>query len=532
MTNMTKSLHQVLIGGRWRDATANGSFRATNPQTRELLVEEYPVSSWEDCNAALDAAAAAFEALRKLPGERIADFLNRQAERIEARVDEIVEQAHKETALPILPRLKEVELPRTTNQLRQAAAADCDASWRMPTIDTKTNIRSYLAPLGPVAVFGPNNFPLAFNGVSGGDYAAAIAAGNPVIAKAHPLHPGTSRLLAEETHHALEDTDMPSGMVQLLYRVQPKDGERLVADPRIGATGFTGSRAAGMRLKSAADLAGKPIYVELSSINPVIVLPGAIEERIDQIAAEFATSCLMAAGQFCTNPGLVILLAGKQSDQLIAEIVRNFEIAPTGIFLSAQVERSLQSSLSVLRENGAELMTGGTLAQQSGFGHSNTLLRITGQQFLDAPSVFQTEAFGNASLLVVARDLSEVAQIVASLEGNLTGSIYSHSNGREDDSYHLIAGALRQRVGRLLNDKMPTGVALSPAMNHGGPFPATGHPHFTAVGIPAALRRFTMLQCFDNVRPHRLPQILRDKNPTRESWRLIDGSLTQGDVVP
>ena len=182
---------------------------------------------------------------RATDGAQIGRFLDRAAERIEARRDEIVPLAHLETALPISPRLADVELPRTTDQLRQAAAAARDGSWALPTIDVKANIRSCLAPIGPVCVFGPNNFPLAFNGICGGDFAAAIAAGNPVIAKGHPSHPGTTRLLAEEVRAAAGETGMPTGTVQLLYRLGRADGLRLVADPRIGATGFTGSRRAG-----------------------------------------------------------------------------------------------------------------------------------------------------------------------------------------------------------------------------------------------------------------------------------------------
>ena len=178
--------------------------------------------------------------------------------------------------LPGAPRLKDVELPRTTSQLRQAAAAAREGSWALPTIDTKLNIRSCLASIGPVWVFGPNNFPFAFNSVAGGDFAAAIAAGNPVIAKANTSHPGTTRRVAELAQQAAEKTEMPSGTVQLIYRTSHADGLRLVADARTGATGYTGSRHAGLALKAAADAAGKPIYLELSSINPVVILPGAI----------------------------------------------------------------------------------------------------------------------------------------------------------------------------------------------------------------------------------------------------------------
>jgi NADP-dependent aldehyde dehydrogenase len=278
------SLQNVLIAGRWRPAKAASTFRAENPATRESMPDEYPVSSWQDCDEALSAAAAAFDDLRRLPSERLAAFLDAFAGRIEARKDEIVRMANLETALPASPRLEGNELPRTTSQLRQAAAAAREGSWATPTIDVKNNIRSQLAGIGPVAVFGPNNFPLAFNSASGGDFAAAIAAGCPVIAKANSSHPGTTRLLAEEAFAVVQATGLPPATVQLLYRTSHADGERLVADPRLGATGYTGSRSAGLALKGAADKAGKPIYLELSSVNPVVILPGALDERLDDIA--------------------------------------------------------------------------------------------------------------------------------------------------------------------------------------------------------------------------------------------------------
>jgi NADP-dependent aldehyde dehydrogenase len=400
----------------------------------------------------------------------------------------------------------------------------------MPTIDTKPNIRSCLAPLGSVCVFGPNNFPFAFGSISGGDFAAAIAAGNPVIAKANTSHPGTTRLFAEEAQAAAEETGLPPGTVQLLYRISHADGERLVADPRVGATAYTGSRSGGLKLKVAADQAGKPIYLELSSINPVVVLPGALRERADKIADEFTTSCLMGTGQFCTNPGLVLLIAGPATEAFIGSLVARFKAAPVGTLLSQGVARSLADSIERLRGAGADVAAGGTAGGGRGHSYANSLLRVSGRQFLDQPQALQTEAFGNASLLVVAETADELGRALDHLEGNLTGCIYSDTAGGDDPLYQQIAPRLSSKVGRLLNDKMPTGVAVSPAMNHGGPYPATGHPGFTAVGIPASLRRFAMLQCFDNVRPHRLPPALQDKNPTGKLWRFIDGRWTQEDV--
>jgi 2,5-dioxopentanoate dehydrogenase len=522
--------HPVLIAGQWRPAKATGTFRAENPATGEALPDEYPVSGWEDVDAALTAASAAMPEMRATPPERLAQFLTRFAERIEARAEEIVTEAHHETGLARAPRLAEVELPRTTGQLRQAARAAVEGSWALPTIDTKLNIRSYLAALGPVWVFGPNNFPFAFNSAAGGDFAAAIAAGNPVIAKANSSHPGTTRLLAEEAAAAVNDSGMPKACVQLLYRTGHADGERLVADPRTGAVAYTGSRSAGLKLKAAADAAGKPIYVELSSVNPVVILPGALAERGDKIADEFAGSCLLGAGQFCTNPGLVILIAGEGAERFIGNVKQRFEAAAVTPLLSSAVAKSLSASMKVLQDAGASVVTGGAPAAGPGYRFANTLLRVDGSRFVAEPERLQTEAFGNATVLVVAKDAAEAGAVLDSLEGNLTGSFYTDTKGADESLHDVLAPRLRPRVGRLLNDKMPTGVAVSPAMHHGGPFPSTGHPGFTAVGIPASMRRFGMLQCFDAVRSSRLPEALRDKNPNGKMWRLVDGSWSQGDV--
>ena len=524
------ALQPVLIAGQWRSARSTGSFRAENPATGETLPEEFPISAWSDCDEALQAATEAARLLRADLGESRVKFLIRFAARIEARAAELVELAHRESGLAKSPRLAAVELPRTTDQLRQAAGAAREGTWALPTLDTKLNIRSCLAPIGPVWVFGPNNFPFAFNSAAGGDFAAALAAGNPVIAKANTSHPGTTRLLAEEAHAALAESGLPPASVQLIYRTSHADGERLVSDPRTGSTGYTGSRAAGLRLKAAADAAGKPIYLELSSVNPVLILPGALAARGAKLAEEFAGSCLLGSGQFCTCPSLVVLMAGEAAEQFVAAVQARFEAAPVAPLLSSGVARALAASVQTWRTGGAQVVTGGAAAAAPGYRFANTLLRVNGDEFLQHSEALQTEAFGNAALLVIARDAAQAGAIVGRLEGSLTGCVYSDPAGADDALYQDLEPELRRRVGRLLNDKMPTGVAVSPAMNHGGPYPATGHPGFTAVGIPASLRRFGVLQCYDQVRAERLPPILRDRNPPGTAWRLIDGAWTQRDV--
>jgi NADP-dependent aldehyde dehydrogenase len=291
---------------------------------------------------------------------------------------------------------------------------------------------------------------------------------------------------------------LPSGTVQLIYRMSGPDGLTLMRDRRLAAVGFTGSKAAGLRIKQACDEAGKPAYLEMSSVNPVIFLPGAIRERSAELAQEFATSCLMGAGQFCTNPGLVILVAGAETDAFVADVRARFEAAPAGTLLSPQVRDALLAAVGAVRAAGATLLTGGAPVAGGRVAVENTLLSVTGTRFLAEPEGLQ--------------------------------SIYTSRAGDDDVAYRRIAPLLRRKVGRLLNDKMPTGVAVSPAMNHGGPFPATGHPGFTAVGIPASLRRFSGLECYDAVRPDRLPTALQDANPTG-TWRLVDGRWTTAAVT-
>ena len=527
------SLQPVLIAGKWRESKNPPSeFTAYNPATKSPLPERYPASNLEEVEEALKAGQEAVAALRSIPKENIARFLEIFADKIEARADDLSQLANIETALPVEPRLRSGELPRTTNQLRQAADAARDGSWSHATIDTATNIRSKLGPLGgPVVVFGPNNFPFAFNSAAGGDFAAAIAAGNPVIAKSNTSHPGTTKLFAELAFEAVQESGLPSCMVQLIYRTPPDVGLKLVSHPLVGATGFTGSQWAGLQLKAAADKAGKPIYLEMSSVNPVFVLPGALTERSSDIANELYSSCSLGAGQFCTNPGIAVVPEGDAGDAFLSEVKGFFEANSAQTLLGSSGQRSIAEGVKVLKENGAEVVTGGEQLDGPGFAYANTLLRVSGEKFVENPHALQTEAFGTVNLMVFAKDTEQMAQIAGQMEGNLTGSLYTHTQGDDDALYDQVEPVLREKVGRLLNDKMPTGVAVVPSMNHGGPFPATGHPGFTAVGIPASIVRFAALHSYDNVRPHRLPDDLQDKNPNGKMWRMIDGQWSQADVT-
>ena len=526
-------LEPVLINGEWRQSEhPAGQFQAVDPATKAASREIFPVSSSDEMERACQAAGEAVAALRVVAPERIASFLDDYAAKIEDRCEALVDIAARETGLPATPRLRQVELPRAVNQLRQGAAAARDRSWCHATIDTKVNIRSKYGPLGgAIVVFGPNNFPFAFNSIAGGDFVAAVAAGNPVIGKANTGHPGTSKMLAELAFDAAAAAGLPPAMIQLIYRTPPDVGLRLVSHAGVAATGFTGSKEAGLRLKDAADKAGKPIYLEMSSTNPVFLLPGALAERLPAIAGELYDSCALGAGQFCTRPGITVVVESEKAAAFLAEAAGRFDKGTPGTLLGPGAPPRIAEGIGALVAHGATTIAGGREIDGPRYAFSNTLLQASGDAFLAHPHALQTEAFGTVNLIIVAEDADQMIAIAANLEGNLTGSIYSDASGGDDELYARVEAVLRHKVGRLLNDKMPTGVAVTPAMNHGGPFPATGHPGFTAVGIPASLLRFAALHCYDNVRPHRLPPELADKNPTGRMWRLIDGEWSQQDVA-
>ncbi|MCX6565245.1 MAG: aldehyde dehydrogenase family protein [Candidatus Aminicenantes bacterium] len=522
----------ILINGSWRPARALETFTAFDPSSGRPLPGVYPVSSFADADEAVGAGRKAAGDLALVSSAVLADFFDLFARGILDRGDELVETAHRETALPAEQRLRTSELPRTTGQLHQAAESVRDGSWRQATIDTKFNIRSVREPLGgPVVVFGPNNFPFAFNASAGGDFAAALAAGNPVIAKGHPSHPGTTRLFAEIARDCLEETGLPRASVQLLYHLKPEDGLRLVAHPGIGATAFTGSRQAGLTLKQSADSAGRLIYLEMSSLNPVFLLPDAVRERGLEIAAELFSSCSLAAGQFCTKPGLTALLDNDDGRAFVSAVVKHFQSPPSGFLFSRNGREAVEAAVENIRRLGAELLAGGKLVLEPGYRFENTLFRISGERFLRNAGELQVEAFGTVLLLVCAESEDVLLHVAESLEGNLGIGIYSGSAGGRDEAiYDRLAPILRLKTGRLLNDKMPTGLAVVPSMVHGGPYPAAGHPGFTSVGIPPSFLRFTALRCYDNVRPDHLPPVLRDPNPTGRMWRLVDGEWTREDV--
>lgn len=517
----------ILVAGTWRPPSLAGSYRAVDPATGSDRETVWPVSDWRDVDEALDAATVAARELAALPGRRLAEFLERYAARLEARAADLVAAAHAETGLAVKPRLADVEMPRTLDQLRQAAASAREGTWRMAMIDHAKNIRAFATGLGPVVVFPPANFPFAYGAVTGGDFAAAIAAGNPVIAKAHPGHPSVSLLAAEEAVAALADTGLPPATVQLVHGLEPAVGERLVADPRVGATGFTGSQAAGEKLFRAASAAGRVIWVEMGSVNPVVLLPGALAERGPAIADELTASVTGSAGQFCTKPGVVFLVGDAAGRGFLQTLAGTFAaIGPQVLLGPAGCDR-LVASIRGLERAGARILAG--VADAAGPArHVPVLLEVSGQELLARPDALVVEAFGNATMLVVCASLDELERAVACVHGSLGASLYAAKDGGDDAAFAAVVPLLVDRAGRIIENRMPTGLAVVPSMQHGGPWPSAGPPFFSAVGFPWTMLRFARRVCCDGWTERRLPEIVRDAPPEGRPWRYVDHAWTRG----
>ena len=493
---------RVLIAGAWRPATAVDTYRAIDPTSGGQRDAVWPVSGWADVEQALDAAIQAATELGQLPPATIAQFLERYAARLEARGAELVALAHAETGLAVKPRLADHELPRMLDQLRQAAAAAREETWRMATIDSARNIRAAAFGLGPVVVFPPANFPLAYGAVTGGDFAAAIA--------------------GEEAAEAVREAGLPAATIQLLHGLSPADGERLVADARVGGTGFTGSQEAGQKLFAAAAAAGRVIWVEMGSINPVVLLPGAIAERGAEIAEQLAASVTGSAGQVCIKPSVVFFVEDLAAQACVADLQDRFAAVGGQVLLGPSGRDRLAAAVGQLQASGARIATGGTVGPGR-CEFAATLLEVTAAELLAKPAAFLVEAFGNATLLVRCGSAAELVQALATLEGALAAAVYLAHDGGDDDLAALVVPRLVRLAGRIVENRMTTGMAVSPAMQHGGPWPSAAPPFFSAVGIPWSILRFARRICFDGWSQQRLPECLRDAPPAGRPWRFVDG---------
>jgi len=526
------SLHgRNLLGGVPLD-TAGHPFHATSPLTGETLEPAFLEASHAEVDRALALAEDAFGIYRKTPAEARAVFLETIAEEILAIGDALLQRAHQESGLP-LDRLTG-ERGRTVGQLRLFAGVVREGSWVDARIDPalparqplpRPDLRRMLVPLGPVAVFGASNFPLAFS-VAGGDTASALAAGNPVIVKAHPAHPGASEMVGGAIVRAVERCGLPAGVFSMLHGCGAEVGQALVRHPLLRAVGFTGSHGAGRALFDAANARPDPIpvFAEMSSVNPLFILPGALRERKAAIVEGLKNSVTMGVGQFCTKPGLVFAFGGEDLEEFGASFGAAIRAAKPGTMLHAGILNAYHGKLDGLdRIPGVvNLAVSETPAEDAQTQGEPAAYATDAATFFRHPELHQ-EVFGPCTLIVDAGSFANMVTIAHRLEGQLTATL--HATEEDLAEAHDLIAALERKAGRLLLGGFPTGVEVCHAMHHGGPYPATTDQRFTSVGT-AAILRFARPVCFQNFPSNLLPPELQDENP-RGLMRLVDGKLTR-----
>jgi 2,5-dioxopentanoate dehydrogenase len=504
----------IMIG--LRDVRRRETFRAVNATTGDALPQAFGESAIADVAEACALAASATSTFSRLVPVERAVFLDAIADAILAIGDLLIETAMDETGLPRL-RL-ESERGRTIGQLRMFAAEVRDGYWLDVTIDPalpertppRPDLRRLNIAVGPVAVFGASNFPLAFS-VAGGDTASALAAGCPVVVKGHPAHPGTGELVARAIRKAVSDCGLPAGVFSFLPGTSHQLGAALVADSHIKAVGFTGSRTGGLALVEVAArrLEPIPVYAEMSSINPVLLLPGALALRAETIATAFAASLTMGSGQFCTNPGVIIAVAGTDLERFISVAGAALDATISSVMLTTDIHAACQRGVSALDRHMA------TVRVSDGGG---ALFRTDARAFL-ADHTLGEEVFGAASLIVACNDMTEMVEVVRALEGQLTATL--HLEGADMASAAELLPLLQEKAGRVLTNGWPTGVEVCAAMVHGGPFPATSDVRTTSVGT-LAMMRFLRPTCLQDVPDMLLPPPLQPANPWNVP-RRIDG---------
>ncbi|MGW0588499.1 aldehyde dehydrogenase (NADP(+)) [Streptosporangium sp. NPDC002607] len=500
------------------------TFRATSPLTGEKG-PSIPETTAAQVTASVAAATDAYRVLRTWPPSRLAALLNAVADAFEHRSHEIVAAAHLETGLAV-PAL-EGESVRTIGQLRMFSRLVLTGRHLEATIDhadpgarpPRPDLRRMNVPVGPVAVFEASNFPLAF-GVAGGDTASALAAGCPVVVKGHPLHPVTSTLCAEVVHAALRDVAAPPGTFSLLQGGSHAVARQLVTEPGIKAVGFTGSTGGGRALHDLAAARPEPIpvYAEMGSVNPLVIFESALRVRGARIATELAGSLLTRAGQMCTSPGLLFVPEGEPGDALVAALRRELLAGGRGPMLSAGMAESLTSALEeACATPGVRLAAGGH--RLSAVELENTLVIADADAFFAGPHL-REEHFGPASVVVRFGPPAELLSMLDLLPGSLTFTIHAEP----EDALAPVVALAADRAGRIVWNDYPTGVAVTEAMHHGGPYPATSSAAHTSVG-PAAIRRFLRPVSYQNTPEAVLPAALRELNPLGLP-RLVDSEWT------
>jgi acyl-CoA reductase-like NAD-dependent aldehyde dehydrogenase len=527
---MKKELH--IIGFDY-SGLGEETFYSYNPVTVSNNAYLFYKVTDDEINQAVEKASSAFQIYRKKSGAEKADFLTSIAEELLNTGDELVTVCCNETGLPAA-RI-EGERMRTVNQLKMFAALLKEGSWVDARIDTaipdraplpKPDLRFMQIAIGPVVVFGASNFPLAFS-VAGGDTASALAAGCPVVVKAHPAHPATSALVGKVIKAAAQKTNMPDGVFSLLFDNGIDAGIQLVKHPLVKAVGFTGSYKAGKALFDIAVSRHEPIpvYAEMGSTNPVFILPQAMKEKGPEIAAAYAASVTMGVGQFCTNPG--ILIHQNTIDDFSGALKIAFEKTAGGVMLAPYILNAYRTGLQHhLASEGVEQLAISGSQQDAG---TNTavpvLLKADSTSFNNNPNLSE-EIFGPTGIIIPVNSKNEMIDIATNLSGHLTATV--HGTNEELADYKELLDILEQKVGRVVINGFPTGVEVCSSMVHGGPFPSTTDSKTTSVGT-AAIYRFTRPVCYQNMPQSLLPAEIKDKN-ILSIYRLVNGEATNKDI--
>lgn len=514
-----------LVAGKRGRATGR-TFTAINPASGAAFAPNYHTADSAEADEALTRAAAAFPVYRKTPDALRAVFLRRIADEIEGLGDELLTRYMAESGLPA--SRAQSERARTCAQLRLFADFVTKGAWLQPRIDRaqparqplpRPDLRMVSQPLGPVVVFGPANFPLAY-AVAGGDTVSALAVGCPVIVKAHPSHPGTSELVGHALQRAIAASGLPPGIFSLLFDPGREIGRTLVQHPATQAVGFTGSRHAGRELADlcAARPAPIPFFGELSSLNPVILFPGALRERANEIAAGVHASVTQGMGQFCTCPGVVLGAAGAAFAAFSAQLRQKMADTPTGVLLNATTRSGYLRGVTRAAQQEGVRFAGREQPPGEGILANAALLEADVTTYLSNPTLAE-EIFGPTTLLLTHQSPTDLLAFVNSLDGQLTASV--HGTAADFETHAEILALLETKAGRIIYNGYPTGVEVCPAMVHGGPWPATTDARFTAVGT-ASILRWIRPVCYQNAPPSALPPALRDENPLGLQ-RLVDG---------
>ena len=521
-----------LIAGRWV-AAGREFLPAVNPATGETLAPPFAVATSAEVATALNAAAGVFPVTRNLSVARRVELLETIAAQILALGDELLQRAHAETGLP-LARLTG-ERARTCGQFHHFAGVLREGSWTGAVIDTadpqrqplpKPDVRRVARPLGPVVVFGAGNFPFAY-GACGGDTASALAAGNPVVVKAHERHPGVNELFARAVHAALTACGLPLEMFALVHGPGVTVGQQLVQHPATQAVGFTGSQRAGRALFNLAAARPQPIpvFAEMGSLNPLVILPSALAERSAAIAAGLTQSITAGAGQFCTKPGLVFLPAGAAGETFTTQLAEHMAAVPATTMLAAAMQTNFCQTTETFRQiPGVHCRLANS---PSGFAAMAPQLFTVAAATWRAHRELHAEAFGPGALVIYYEDHADLLATLAHTEGTLTASLHVGSADAGTE-VAALAEQLTQIAGRVVWNGFPTGVEVCAAMVHGGPYPATSAPGTTSVGA-LAIQRFVRPVCYQNVPDAWLPEELQNANP-RRIWRRVNGEWTQAAI--